>query len=357
LWFARASIALRGFDVPIPRGGSASSKPSCGENVEFDLVRNGIETQFIDANGMRFETLTAGDPNSPKLALLLHGFPEHAYSWRYQMPLLAKLGYRVWAPNQRGYGNTTRPARQAEYHLDRLLEDVAALIDASKAESVTLIGHDWGGIVGWMFALRGIRPLERFVVMNLPHPQRFHEGLQTKAQRKRSRYAVFFQLPWLPEFLFRLGRAKAIGDAFLGMAVDKSRFPSEVLDVYRDAAAKPGALKAMINWYRANAFTGMFKEKHPVLETPTLMVWGEMDTALGKELTYGTDELVRDFTLRYLPNASHWVQQDAPDAVNEILEAWLTDAGVPEFSDIPSPESDTGAGKENANENTKEEVQ
>jgi pimeloyl-ACP methyl ester carboxylesterase len=262
---------------------------------------------------------------------MLHGFPEHAYSWRHQIPLLARLGYRVWAPNQRGYGETTRPARQADYHIDRLLEDTAALIDASGAKSVTLISHDWGGIVAWAFALGNIRPLTHFVVMNLPHPKLFHAALQNKPQQRRSRYTKLFRTPWLPEFLFKLGGARAIGEAFRGMAIDKSRFPDEVLNVYREAALEPGALTAMLNWYRANAFVETFAGDTAMLETRTLMIWGEADTALGKEMTYGTDALVRDFTLRYLPRVSHWVQQEAPEAVNEILEAWLTDQPVPIF--------------------------
>lgn len=300
-----------------------------------NLTDRGIATEFVEAGELRFEMLTSGDPNSERLALLLHGFPELAYSWRYQMPLLARLGYRVWAPNQRGYGKTTRPKHRRDYHLDRLLADTAALIDVSGAKSVTLIGHDWGGIVGWMFALRRIRALDRFVVMNLPHPQRFYEALQQKAQRRRSRYATFFQIPWLPEFLFRLGGARAIGEAFHSMAIDKTRFPPEVLNVYKSAALEPGALTAMLNWYRANRFPSTFGEATPVLETPTLMIWGEEDTALGKEMTYQTDLLVRDFTLRYLPDVSHWVQQEAPEAVNEILEAWLTGQQVPREPDRP----------------------
>ncbi|MCP5041618.1 MAG: alpha/beta hydrolase, partial [bacterium] len=281
----------------------------------------------------RFEILSCGDAGSERLALLLHGFPEHAYSWRYQMPLLAKLGYRVWAPNQRGYGNTTRPKKKADYQLDHLTEDVAALIDASGAKSTLLVAHDWGAIVAWAFVSRNVRPLDRMVVMNLPHPTRFHQALQRSAQRKRSRYAVFFQLPWLPELLLRARGARAVGEAFRAMAVDKSRFPEEVIDVYRQQALEPGALTAMLNWYRANRFSTSFADPVPIIETPTLMIWGEEDTALGKEMTYGTDEFVHDFTLRYLPRVSHWVQQEAPEAVNEILEAWLAGRQVPRFDE------------------------
>lgn len=297
----------------------------------MDLSHDGITTEFVEANGLRFEVLCAGDPQSDQLALLLHGFPEHAISWRFQMPLLAQHGYRVWAPNQRGYGRTTRPEGKQAYQMEALLDDIAALIDVSGARRVTLIVHDWGGIVGWRFAIRGIRPLERFVVMNIPHPTLMRQALRGWQQRRRSLYALFFQIPWLPEWLFRRNDARMIGEAFRGMAIDKSRFPEEVLDVYRAQALEPGALTAMLNWYRANLFTRATEEFAPVLQTPTLMVWGEEDTALGKEMTYGTDEFVHDLTLRYLPKVSHWVQQEAPEKVNAILEAWLLGKDVPYF--------------------------
>jgi pimeloyl-ACP methyl ester carboxylesterase len=293
------------------------------------LPRNPIVSEFVDAGDLRFEVNTCGDPDSERLALCLHGFPEHAYSWRFQLPALAELGYRVWAPNQRGYGKTTRPSGKAAYHRDHLMADVAALIDRSGAKSVTLVAHDWGALVAWLFAIKQVRPLERLVIMNLPHPRRFYEGLQTTAQQKRSRYERFFQIPWLPETLFRLRGAKAVGDAFSGMAVDKSRFQKEVTDVYRQHALDPGALTAMLNWYRANPFRETCAGDFPTLDTPTLMIWGEHDAALGKEMTVGTDELVSNFTLRYV-NASHWVQQEAPDAVNQIMTAWLQDEPVPD---------------------------
>ncbi|MSP42203.1 MAG: alpha/beta hydrolase [Alphaproteobacteria bacterium] len=281
-------------------------------------------TEFITANGMRFEVTTCG--SGKKLALCLHGFPEHAYSWRHQLPLLAGMGYRVWAPNLRGYGNSTRPIGVAQYAMKHLLDDVAGLIDASGAREVVLIAHDWGGAIAWEFALRRIRPLSRLVVMNIPHPRLFELGVRRWAQLKRSWYILFFQLPWLPEWVLGRHGARAIGEAFRGMAIDKSRFPEEVLEVYQHNALQSGALTAMINYYRALFRKGARPEKARVpgkLDVPTLMIWGEADTALGKELTYGTENLVSDFTVHYLPGVSHWVQQEAPDKVNEILRAWL----------------------------------
>ncbi len=273
---------------------------------------------------MRFEVHTAGDPESPRLALLLHGFPEHAHSWRHQLPVLAGMGYRVWAPNLRGYGGTTRPRGKRHYRIECLLEDTARLIDASGAEEVTLFGHDWGGIIAWMAALRGIHPLKRLVILNIPHPLRFKQVLATsKAQRRRSLYAVFFQIPWLPERLLRARRARAVERAFRGMAVHPERFPDEDVDVYRNNALQPGAASAMLHYYRANRHLFDDVERLPVLETPTLIVWGEQDEALGIELLEGTEALVKDLHVHRIPDASHWVQQDAPEEVNAAISEWL----------------------------------
>ena len=289
-----------------------------------------LHYEFIEAGGLRFEVATAGDPASPKLALLLHGFPECAFSWREQMTFLAERGYRVWAPNQRGYGNSPMPRGVKSYAIDALVGDVANLVDASGAESVMLAGHDWGGAVAWEFALRRARPIERLAVFNLPHPAIFREALRNnKAQRRRSLYIAFFQLPWFPELMLRRKNGALIDQAFRGMAVDKTRFPDDVLAVYRANALRPGGATAMLNWYRAAGRRFGEQAAAPPIETPTLMVWGEEDSALGKELTYGTERHVKDLTLRYLPRVSHWVQQEAPERVNEIWGAWLDGREVP----------------------------
>jgi pimeloyl-ACP methyl ester carboxylesterase len=212
-------------------------------------VSPAVETLFVEANGLRFEVDACG--RGDRLALLLHGFPECAFSWRYQIPLLADLGYRVWAPNQRGYGRTTRPPCVADYAPHHLVADVAALVDASGARTVTLIGHDWGAAVAWLFASGAVRPLERLVIMNVPHPAIFAQQLRRPRQALRSWYILFFQLPWLPERMLRLNRAEPIARAFRASAAHPDRFPSDVTDVYRRNALQPGALTAMLNWYRA----------------------------------------------------------------------------------------------------------
>jgi pimeloyl-ACP methyl ester carboxylesterase len=291
-----------------------------------------IRHDFVQANGLRFHVAACGEGD--RLALCLHGFPECWYSWRNQLPLLARLGYRAWAPDLRGYGASDRPPRREDYAIEELMADVAGLIDASGARSTLLLAHDWGGVVAWYCAMRRVRPLERLVVMNLPHPAVMERALRTWRQLARSWYVFFFQLPRLPEVLLRAGNYRAIREAFRTMAVDKGRFPDAVLAVYRDNAARPGALTAMLNYYRAFIRGGGGRRQqrlgYPVTETPTLMIWGEHDTALGKETTYGTQPFVPNLTLRYLPNVSHWVQQEAPETVNAMLEAWLTDKPVPE---------------------------
>ncbi|KQT31379.1 epoxide hydrolase [Sphingomonas sp. Leaf412] len=287
---------------------------------------SGIRIREVAANGLTFEVAEAGEGDH--LILCLHGFPELNYSWRHQMPLLAAKGYRVWAPNQRGYGASSRPGAVADYSADRMIADAAALFDASGATKLTLVAHDWGGAIAWMFAIKRARPVERLVVMNLPHPMCFAAALRKWPQRRRSWYMAFFQLPWLPERMLLARDAAGIRKAFRGMAVDKARFPDAALDVYARAAQRPGAMTAMLNWYRAAARhrDRMKLDNGGRVDVPTLVIWGEADSALGLETLDGTDRYVRDLTIRRLPGVSHWVQQEAPEAVNAILGEWLPDA-------------------------------
>lgn len=278
-------------------------------------------TKLIDTNGIQLETLIAGAGN-PKFAVLLHGFPETNFSWRFQIPLLVSMGFEVYAPNLRGYGQSSKPPNILDYSVDKLVEDIGGLIDSgANGRETTLIGHDWGAAVAWAFAITKKRPLKQLVVMNVPHPAKMREGLRTWAQIKKSWYIFFFQLPFLPEFFLKQNNALRIAKAFRGSTVDKSRFPDEVLDVYRQNALIPNAIGSMLNYYRAAfaALTSKGGAALPILDTPTTMIWGEEDVALGIELTQGYEGLVTNFTLHRLPNVSHWVQQEAPEKVNEIL--------------------------------------
>jgi pimeloyl-ACP methyl ester carboxylesterase len=290
----------------------------------------------IAVNGVRLQVSITNEGGERGLALLLHGFPELAFSWRYQITALAEAGYEVWAPNTRGYGGSSKPDGVAAYSIDHLLDDVAALIDAAGREQVMLIGHDWGAAQAWMFAIRRVRPLTGLVILNVPHPACMRRELRTFRQLRRSWYILFFQIPWLPERILGARHAALISRSFEGMAVDQTRFPAAVTDVYRKAALRPGALRSMINYYRA-ALRGARQgsgEDLPVISTPTLMLWGLEDTALSKETTEGTDEYVDNLTLRFLPGVSHWVQQEAPEIVNTMLLAWLDGEPVPDAAEI-----------------------
>lgn len=287
---------------------------------------SGIRLALVEANGLTFELAEcdAAGGGTDRLALCLHGFPELNYSWRYQMPLLAARGWRVWAPNLRGYGASSKPPHRRDYAIPRLLEDVAALIDLSGATEVMLVAHDWGAIIAWMFAIRRVRPLSKLVIMNVPHPLCGRREIRTWKQLKKSWYIFFFQLPWLPEVGLIRNDAARIKRAFTGMAIDKSGFPPEVTQVYANAAQRPGAIGAMLNYYRALLRDFDFADVGDgEVDVPTLMIWGEEDSALGIESTHGTEAYVADFELHTLLGVSHWVQQEAPEQVNAILGDWL----------------------------------
>lgn len=290
-----------------------------------------VRSIYVDANGLRFHVLEQG--RGDRLALCLHGFPELGYSWRHQLPMLAELGYRAWAPDLRGYGRTERPPGTGSYAIEHLMDDVAGLVHAAGHERATILAHDWGGLVAWHLAMRRPALFERFVIMNLPHPELLQREMRRWPQLRRSWYVLAFQIPGLGERLLSRDGCARIGEAFTSSAVDPSRFTEQDLRTYREAAAQPGALTAMLSWYRAHVRGGGMRRQralgYPMIEVPTLMIWGEQDTALGKETTVGTHALVRDFTLRYLPDAAHWVQQEAPETVNAMVAAWLRGEPVP----------------------------
>jgi pimeloyl-ACP methyl ester carboxylesterase len=292
-----------------------------------------VATKLVNANSLTFEIDICG--TGPRFALLLHGFPDSKVSWRHQLPILAKMGFTAWAPNLRGYGRTSKPLGIDHYTLDCLTADVAALIDAAGAKPTVLIGHDWGGVVAWNFAMRELRELSALAVMNMPHPACFERELRGSwRQMLKSWYVAFFQLPWLPEFLLRRNHAGAIRSAFADSLLDKTRIPENILDEYCGNALMPDALTAMINYYRAIRRTPRqaLIPNDGMVRARTLLLWGEGDRFLDKATTIGTEAYVPDLTLRYLPNVSHWIQQEAPGIVNAMLAAFLAEVPVPQAS-------------------------
>lgn len=283
---------------------------------------SGIAIEWVEANGLTFEVATAGEGDH--LALCLHGFPELHYSWRNQIPVLAEMGYRVWAPNLRGYGGTDRPQGTDAYRLRTLAKDVAELIDASGAKQVTLIAHDWGAIIAWYFAILKVRPLTRLVILNVPHPKCAEREIKKWRQMKKSWYIFFFQLPWLPERFLSRGNFAPIRRIFRDSAINKERFDDATLEPYVRAAQRPGAASAMLNYYRALLRR---KDARDVasgkVDVPTLVLWGEQDVAIDIHVLDGMEDYVSDLTVRRFPQASHWVQQDVPDEINAALKDWL----------------------------------
>ena len=274
--------------------------------------------EYIVSNGIRLHCVTQGEG---PLMLMLHGFPELWYSWRHQIPEFAK-DYKVVALDLRGYNDSDKPSEQSAYVMSELIKDVEGVIQGLGYDRCVFVGHDWGGAIAWCFAYAYPEMVERLIVMNIPHPAKFAEGLRTPQQLMRSWYTFFFQVPVLPELVLQAFDYEAIGNALIGMAVDKSTFTPTDIEAYKDAAAKRGALTAMLNYYR-NAFTSFQQQDWSLLDVPTLMIWGEEDAALGKELTYGTQEFVRDCQIRYIPNCSHWVQQERPELVNQYMREFL----------------------------------
>ena len=160
--------------------------------IKTNEINPDIETQEVEINGVFLEVDICGNQDSDRLALCLHGFPEHAVSWRFQMPLLSDLGMKVWAPNLRGYGNSAVPLGIQDYSIENLMDDVAGLIDAAGCQHVTLIAHDWGGVIAWYFAIRQVRTLDRLIICNVPHPEAMRNAMGWR-QLMRSWYAFFFR--------------------------------------------------------------------------------------------------------------------------------------------------------------------
>jgi epoxide hydrolase 4 len=272
---------------------------------------------YADLSGSRLHYVEAGEG---PLVVLLHGFPEFWYSWRRQIPALAAAGFRVVAPDMRGYNLSSRPRGVAAYSIKHLTGDVRDLIHERGAERAMLVGHDWGGVVAWATAIRHPEVVERLAILDMPHPRRMLQGLRTLRQLRKSWYIFFFQLPWLPERAMARDRWEALRHGFEHDA-RPGAFTAEDIDRYAETWAQPGALTAMLGYYRAAFRRSPQRAQGEIapIAAPTLVIWGENDRHLGVELSEpehadvpGLDRVVR------LP-ASHWVQHDEPERVSALL--------------------------------------
>ncbi|WP_413175287.1 alpha/beta fold hydrolase [Anabaena azotica] len=283
------------------------------------IIENSWTHAYITTNGIKLHYVTQGEGI---LMLMLHGFPEFWYSWRHQIPEFAQ-NYQVVALDLRGYNDSDKPQAQSAYVMDEFVKDIAGVIQGLGYESCVLVGHDWGGAIAWNFAYAHPDMVEKLIILNLPHPAKFSQGLSTPQQLLRSYYIFLFQLPLLPELVLQASDYEAITKVIQGTAFNKNAFTTADLEAYKDAAAKRGAITAMLNYYRNIFQQRLLNKNWSILEVPTLMIWGEQDTALGKELTYGTQEYVRNLQIKYIPNSGHWVQQEQPEVVTEYMREFL----------------------------------
>lgn len=262
------------------------------------------------------------------LVVLLHGFPEFWYAWRHQIPALAAAGFRAVAPDLRGYNLSDKPAGVRAYRIEALLDDLAALIErlGEGRAKAHVVGHDWGGAFAWYAPLFIPERLLSLSLLNAPHPLAFRRELRTNsAQRRKSSYVFFFQLPWLPERRIRAGNFAILEKMLRRDPVSPGAFTDEDIRLYKEALDRPGALTAAVNYYRAAfRFPPRVRGRMWPDDLRTLLVWGERDRYLGPGLLESLDRWVPCLTIERIPDASHWVQADAPARVNELLIRFLT---------------------------------
>lgn len=281
--------------------------------------------QFIHTNGVRLHYVTQG--RGP-LMLFLHGFPEFWYTWRHQIPVFAQH-FTVVAVDLRGYNDSDKPAAVSAYAMPELVKDISGLISALGFERSILVGHDWGGAIAWQVAYAHPDQVEKLVVLNCPHPQRFLDGLATPTQWWRSAYMAFFQLPWLPELMLQANDYQFINTVFEQLSGNHNALTATDIQAFKTAIARPGALTASLNYYRNLLSSGLGQREWPVLTVPTLLIWGEADPVFDNALAAGTENYVSDLHLRYLPDCGHWVPQEYPDLVNQYITEFVGGGSAP----------------------------
>jgi len=297
-----------------------------------------MELRHITTNGIRLHVAQDG-PSDGRLLILLHGFPEFWYGWRKQIPYFSSAGYRVWAPDQRGYNLSDKPRGIAGYNLDALAADVVGLIDAAGQEKAFLVGHDWGGAAAWWVAAKYPQRLQKLVVMNAPYGPVMSKSLSRDwAQRRKSWYMFFFQLPWLPELVSRRRNWRMLTGMLLSSST-RGTFSRADLDEYRQAWSQPGAYPAMLDWYRAMMRArpalprsqalpgpqGAASTRQPI-GVPTLLLWGAQDRFLGRELAESSIKRCSQGRLVFIEEATHWLHHEQPERVNALIHEFLSGA-------------------------------
>lgn len=290
----------------------------------FELQRIALPT------GVELDVATAGDPAAPAI-ILLHGFPESHRTWRHQIPELAKTHF-VIAPDQRGFARSSKPEGVENYAPDKTVGDLLALATHFGKERFVLVGHDWGGAIAWMAALQHPNRIERLIIVNAPHPFVFQKSLfDDMKQRAASQYIRLFRNPGLEAQLAAMGLGTFFDTTFARHADPALLAPERA--AYLDEWGQPGAMTAMLNWYRASAITVPAMDEtperppfldgpFPPLQMPVLVIWGMGDKALLPVQLEGLDALVPDLKVVKV-DAGHFVPWENPGAVNAAIRDWL----------------------------------
>ncbi|MFC2046262.1 alpha/beta fold hydrolase [Chloroflexota bacterium] len=267
----------------------------------------------LPTNGIRLHTALAG-PEDGDPVLLLHGFPDAWFGWEAQIEALAEAGFRVVAPDQRGYNLSDKPRGVANYEMGTLLNDVLGLADVFGYERFCLAGHDFGAMVAWNLAMRHPERLRRLAIANVPHPAVMGDFLRRNpSQMRKSWYALFFQLPHLPERVVRANNWRFLISAMPDDLTETER------DCYREAWAVPGAMTGMINWYRASLRSLRRSKGTPQIRVPALILWGQQDPHISYAMAPLSADLCQDCRLVTFDDASHWVLHDKPKEVSQLL--------------------------------------
>ena len=285
----------------------------------------GLEHCNVRVNGVTLHVVQAGPEDGP-LVILLHGFPEFWYGWRWQLPALIAAGYRVWMPDQRGYNLSEKPQEVAAYTVAHLGTDIIGLIKAAGRSEAFLVGHDWGAMVAWWVAGHAPHLLRRMVVINVPHGSVMAQTLRRDPrQLLRSWYTLFFQIPWLPETLLAL-RNWALAARALRRTSRRGTFTPPEIEMYKQAWSQPGAMRSMINWYRA-AFrarrSGNLQSIPERISVPTLLIWGAKDHALSRTMAQPSIDRCDEGHLVMIETATHWVHHEEPVRVNALITQFL----------------------------------
>jgi epoxide hydrolase 4 len=278
--------------------------------------------RYADLGDVRLHYVEAGEG---PLVLLLHGFPQFWYQWRHQIPALVEAGFRVVAPDMRGYNLSDKPPGVKAYRVELLARDVERLILACGERTADVVGHDWGAIAAWIAAMRHPERVEKLAILNVPHPARSLDGLLSPMQLLRSSYVFFFQIPRLPEEVIRAGDFALLRSVFRRDPVRSRALTAEDIERYVGATARPGALTASLNYYRALLrYPGQTRALLRRVEAPVLVIWGERDRFLSRRLAEPPRLWVPNLLgVKRLPNASHWVAEDSPREVNTLLFDFL----------------------------------